>query len=242
MSRWRRVVRRELRRYREQTGTEWVERQEFLAQFRPVLEREFPENNHPGQKFSQIMQQLKRRGEVEFVDGDGTYRILSLSGPIAGEADAAGESGAGSDPTTDAETFPEYEAREYETTVGARSIPAAFRSAVLDRYDHACPVSGVDHDRLLDVAHVLPWSDHPDRRTDPGNVLALDRTHHAAFDAGLFTLDADRRLHVAPDFETGADCLRRTLVERDGERVPMPERATVSGDCLAEHNRQLDWW
>ncbi len=234
MSRWRRVVRRELVRYREQTGTEWVERQAFLAQFQPVLEREFPDNDTPGQKFSQIMQQLRDRGEVEFSDGDGTYRIQSLSGPIADESDADGAPG-------DA-TMPEYEAREYETTVGARSIPAAFRDAVLDRYGHACPVSGVDHDRLLDVAHVLPWSDHPDRRTDPGNVLALDKTHHAAFDAGLFTLDADRRLHVAPGFETDADVLRRTLVARDGERVPMPERATVSGDCLTAHNQQLDWW
>jgi putative restriction endonuclease len=239
MSRWREVVRRELRRYREQTGYDVVERQEFLDLALPVLRAEFPENNHPAQKVSQVLQQLRDRDEVTFI-ALGTYRIGTLAGPIAGESDGRAEPGGGQPADTDA--FPEYAAEEYETTATARSMPAAFRTAILDRYDHACPVSGVDHDRLLDVAHVLDWSDHPDRRTDPGNVLALDRTHHAAFDAGLFTLDADRRLHVAPDFETKADTLRRTLVARDGERVPMPERATVAGECLEQHNQRLDWW
>jgi hypothetical protein len=40
----------------------------------------------------------------------------------------------------------------------------------------------------------------------------------------------------AGTFESG---LHRT---RDGERVPMPERATVAGECLEQHNQRLDWW
>ena len=227
MSRWRRVVRRELHRFRQETGQDVLERQAFLDQSRQVLEREFPDNDTPGQKFSQVMQQLRDRDEVEFVDR-GTYRLLALDFDQADELTGTAE--------------PTYEAAEYETTVGARSMPAAFRNAVLDRYGHACPVSGVDHDRLLDVAHVLSWSEYPDHRTDPGNVLALSRTHHAAFDAGLFTLDGDFRLHVNPDFETEADVLRRTLVERDGERVRLPQNAPLAPDYLDRHNHRLDWW
>ncbi|MFC7044499.1 HNH endonuclease [Halobacteriaceae archaeon GCM10025711] len=204
-----------------------LERQEFLDRFRPVLEREFPDNNHPEQKFSQVMQQLRDRGEVEFVDGEGTYRILSLSDDRAPDLGTS---------------FPAYDAREYETTVGARSIPTAFRTAILRRYDATCPVSGVDHDRLLDVAHVLPWSDYADLRSDPGNVLPLSKTHHAAFDAGLFTLDREFRLHVDPTFETNSDLLRRTLFANEGERVPLPETAPLSGDYLGRHNEGLDWW
>jgi|GEM_PF-2243871 len=253
MSRWRAVLRRELGRYRAQAGTDVVERQAFLEQARPVLRREFPENNHPDQKVSQVLQQLRDADEVEFV-GLGTYRILTLDGPTApvdaGAADTADADdwtadpdGPASDPTTDPfPDVPEYSAETYETTVGARSLPAAFRTALLDRYDHVCPVSGVDRDSLLDVAHVLPWSDHPDHRTDPGNVLALDKTHHAAFDAGLFTLDSSFRLRTAPDFRTDSDLLRRSLVERDGRRVSLPADAPLSPDLLDRHNDDLAWW
>lgn len=232
MSRWRAVVRRELARYREQTGATVVERQELLDQFLPVLRREFPDNNHPGQKFSQILQQLRDRGEIDFL-GEGTYDIRALDAGKEASGDA-GEAAAGETPT--------YETSEYRTTVGARSLPRAFRTAVLARYDHTCPVSGVDHDRLLDVAHVLSWSDHPERRGDLDNVLALSKTHHAAFDAGLFTLDADLRLRVSPEFDADSRILRRTLLDRDGERVDVPAGATIAEENLRTHNRRLDWW
>ncbi|WP_459889406.1 HNH endonuclease [Halostagnicola bangensis] len=42
--------------------------------------------------------------------------------------------------------------------------------------------------RLLDMAHVLSWSDYPEYRADLTNVLPLTKTHHAAFDRGLYTI------------------------------------------------------
>jgi len=236
MSRWRRVVRRELARYRADTGWRVVELQELYDQLGPVLREEFPENHNREAKLRQILQQLGERGELAFVDGDGTYRILELGDaapPVGGD-----ETGSVADPADDGW---QYEAREYETTVGARSLPTAFRDAVLARYDTRCPVSGVDHPRLLDVAHVLSWSDHESLRTDPGNVVALDKTHHAAFDDGLYTLDADFRLHVSPSFETDSDLLRRTLLNRNGERVDLDED-TLDPAYLDRRNRSLDWW
>jgi putative restriction endonuclease len=229
MSRWRRVVRRELARYREQTGTDVLERQEFLESALPVFREEFPDANTPGQTFSREMQHLRDAGEVEFI-GNGTYRLVALNA----------EANESADPSANGRDE-EYEAREYETTVGVRSMPAAFRDAVLTRYDCRCPVSGVDQARLLDVAHVLSWSDHESLRTDPGNVVALDKTHHAAFDAGLYTLDADFRLHVSPEFETESDLLRRTIAEQNGERVAVPED-TLDPAHLEQRNRALDWW
>lgn len=229
MSRWREVVRRELHRYREQTGTDVVERQDILEQSLPILEREFPDARTPGQTLSRVLQELRDRGELDFLDHEGTYRILDLDyegGKVAEERD----------------TDHEYEARTYETTVQARSLPVAFRDAALSWYDSRCPISGVDHEGLLDVAHVLPWSDHPNVRTDPGNVVVLDKTHHEAFDRGLFTLDADHRLRVAPDFTTESDLLRRTLVDRAGDRISIPGPRPPSADHLREHNATLDWW
>lgn len=229
MSRWRRVVRRELARYRDQTGYDVVDLDELYDQLLPVLRAEFPDNEHPKPKLRQVLQQLRDRGEVEFLDDRGRYRVASLADD-AGPADPS--------PAPDVE----YTAAEYETTVGARSLPRAFREAVLDRYDRTCPVSGVDHPRLLDVAHVLPWADHPDRRSDLGNVLPLAKTHHAAFDAGLFTLDREFALHAAPSFETDSDLLRRSIVDRAGTRVEALAGAPLSGEYLARHNEGLAWW
>ena len=70
----------------------------------------------------------------------------------------------------------------YETTVQARAVDPEFRVTVLSRYDRTCPVSGVDHPDLLDVAHVLSWSDYPEHRADLANVLSLSKTHDVAFD------------------------------------------------------------
>ena len=50
---------------------------------------------------------------------------------------------------------PSITAHTYETTTQARYIDPEFRQAVLRRYDATCPISKVDHEGLLDVAHVL---------------------------------------------------------------------------------------
>lgn len=228
MSRWQEVVRRELVRYEARTGSKVAELSELYEHFLPTLREEFPNNDNPEAKIRQVLQDLYAYGEVTRLN-PGVYRIETLdtdTEAIKKEPD-----------------WPEFTAETYETTVDARSLPVGFRPEVLDRYDHTCPVSGVDHDRLLDVAHILPWSDYPEHRTDPGNVLLLSKTHHAAFDAGLFTLDASSRLRVNPGFETESDLLQRTLLGRAGERVGLPVDTSVMESYLMEHNnRHLDWW
>lgn len=231
MSRWRKIVRRELARYEKQTGYDVVELGELYDEFLPTLREEFPNNDNLEAKLRQILQQLRVRDELTFL-GDGVYRLEALD----------------TDAKTDIKTIgsgpnePEYTAKTYETTVDARSLPKAFRVGVLDRYNHTCPISGVDHDRLLDVAHILPWSDYPEHRTDPGNVLLLSKTHHAAFDAGLFTLDSSCRLRVDPTFETESDHLRQTLLDRAGEQVSLPVDASVMDSYLTERNQgHLNW-
>ncbi|MFC7116733.1 HNH endonuclease [Natronoarchaeum sp. GCM10025703] len=54
----------------------------------------------------------------------------------------------------------------YETTVHARVVDPEFRATVISRHDRTCPISGVDHPGLLDVAHVLSWSEYPGHRAD----------------------------------------------------------------------------
>lgn len=229
MSRWRDVVREELARYREQTGLAVVERQELLDQSLPRLQAEFPDSDTHGQSLSRTLRELRDRGEIRHLSR-GTDRILSLDCDGVPAPDP---------PTPDA--APTYTATEYETTATGRRVHAEFRDAVLDRYGNCCPVSGVDHVGLLDVAHVLPWSEFPDRRADFDNVLALDKTHHAAFDRGLFTLDADHRLRLNPGFETDSDVLRRTLTDGAGQRVGFTDGTGPSPEYLRKRNERLDW-
>jgi len=128
----------------------------------------------------------------------------------------------------------------YEATVHARSVDPEFRATVLSRHDRTCPISGVDHPGLLDVAHVLPWSDYPEHRADLSNVLALSKTHHAAFDRGLFTIDQDYRLCINPNFETQSDLLQRTIIDRAGERISIPDDS-LKPQYVAQHNAAIEW-
>jgi len=135
----------------------------------------------------------------------------------------------------------EFTASTYQTVTYARVVDPEFRATVLSRYNRTCPVSGVDHAGLLDVAHVLPWSEHPDHRADLANVLPLSKTHHAAFDRGLFTIDGDYRLRLNPSFETKSDVLRRTVVDRAGEQVPLSDGG-VNPDYFEQRNSALEWY
>ncbi|WP_254611745.1 HNH endonuclease [Haloterrigena gelatinilytica] len=128
----------------------------------------------------------------------------------------------------------------YTTTIHARAVDPEFRATVISRHDRECPISGVDHPGLLDVAHVLSWSDYPEYRADLTNVLPLSKTHHAAFDRELFTIDRDYRLLVNPSFETQSELLQQTIIEQDGERVPLPEES-LNPEYLAQHNASLAW-
>ena len=128
----------------------------------------------------------------------------------------------------------------YETTVHARAVDPEFRVAVLSQYDRMCPVSGVDHPGLLDVAHVLSWSEYPEHRADLRNVLPLSKTHHAAFDRELFTIDQEYRIQVDPDFETQSNVLRRTILDQEGEQIAVPKES-LSPEYVAQHNASIEW-
>ncbi|WP_231188387.1 HNH endonuclease [Haladaptatus sp. DYF46] len=134
----------------------------------------------------------------------------------------------------------EFSAGTYETTTHARVVDPEFRATVIARHDRTCPISGVDHPGLLDVAHVLPWNEYPKYRADLANVLPLSKTHHAAFDRELFTIDREYRLQVNPSFETDSELLRRTVLDRAGERISLPD-ASLNPKYVAQHNATLEW-
>lgn len=129
----------------------------------------------------------------------------------------------------------------YETVAHTRALDPEFRATVLSRYGLTCPVSGVDHPGLLDVAHILSWSEYPAYRADLLNVLPLSKLHHAAFDRELFTINCEYRLQVSPSFETESDVLKRTIIDRAGERLPLSSDR-VDPSYLRQYNSTLTWF
>ncbi len=182
---------------------------------------------------SQRVNWLRSMGLIEKQDTE--YSLTSEGREFV---ESAVEDWAGTEPST--QPGDHVSAGTYETTIHARMVDPEFRATVLALHNRTCPVSGVDHPGLLDVAHVLSWSEFPEYRADMSNVLPLSKTHHAAFDRELFTIDRDYQIRVNPDFETESELLQRSIVDRAGQRVAMPD-GCVNPEYVARHNASLEW-
>jgi putative restriction endonuclease len=176
---------------------------------------------------------LRSMGLVERRDG-----AFALTEAGREFVESAVEAWADTEPAS--EQSDQFSADTYQTTTDARAVDPEFRATVLSRYDETCPVSGVDHPRLIDVAHILPWREYPNVRADLSNVLPLSKTHHAAFDCELFTIDPEYHIRVNPDFETDSDLLKRTIRDRAGESLSLPSEA-IDPEYLREYNQSLEW-
>ena len=121
------------------------------------------------------------------------------------------------------------------------TVSPQFRSEVLDRYKNRCVVTGIQQSSLLDLAHVLPRSEYPEYAEDPKNVLVMNPLHHRAFDADLFTFDADHRIRTGPSFNPGHPFLRETLIEQQGKQISFPPNAQIGDGFLEKRNSRLGW-
>jgi len=129
--------------------------------------------------------------------------------------------------------------RRYETPEVV--VNEAFRDETFERYGHACAMTGIEEESLLDLAHILSRSQRPDLAEHPENVLVLNSLHHRAFDAALFTVDSNYRIRTSPSFEPAHPFLRETIDEREGERLDLPSGVEIRSRFLQELNKELSW-
>lgn len=129
--------------------------------------------------------------------------------------------------------------RRYE--ISETVVSDAFRTEIFERYGYACPITNIDEEPLLDLAHILPRSQRPDLAENPENVLVLNSLHHRAFDAGLFTLDSDHRIRASPSFSPGHPFLQETITEREGEQLVLPPDTRIRPSFLDALNSDLAW-
>jgi len=125
--------------------------------------------------------------------------------------------------------------------VRARRVQGFFRATVLASYEHRCALSDVAISELLNVSHIIPWSDNTARRADPTNGIALNALYDRAFDRGLITLDdslcvvVSRRLKIesVPTFQ------QQTLIDIEGKQLRTPYRFAPDPVALAHHRGHI---
>lgn len=123
----------------------------------------------------------------------------------------------------------EVERRYALGAVKQRLHQASFREAVIGAYRGRCALWGLPEPMLLDAAHII--EDRDERLDQPvvRNGIPLLKIRHAAFDAHLFGLDPDCRLHVSERLlaQNGGPMLQ-AIKGLDGGRLQLPTRAQ---DC-----------
>lgn len=89
---------------------------------------------------------------------------------------------------------------EAERLVVQRVGQDIFRTALLDYWGGACPLTGIAHPRLLRASHMKPWADcaTDTERLDVHNGLLLAAHLDAAFDAGLISFSDGGAMLVSP--------------------------------------------
>ena len=131
-------------------------------------------------------------------------------------------------------------ARKTTETVGSarkRLGQDYFRRLVLANFDHRCAITGLAASGLVVASHIVPWAEDESVRLHPGNGIALNRLHDAAFDRKLITFDEDHRLVIGRMLK---DVLTRNeLVDRfirfEGGRIATQNRHALLSTALEKH-------
>ena len=74
----------------------------------------------------------------------------------------------------------------------ARPAQGKFRTAIMERHNFRCAISGEGTAFVLEAAHVLPFASHPKHRISPLNGILLRSDLHRLFDAGLLSVHAGK--------------------------------------------------
>lgn len=113
----------------------------------------------------------------------------------------------------------------------------AFKQVLLTEYDYACAVCEmmfvVDNLHEAQAAHIVPK--RLNGTDDPRNGLSLCRSHHWAFDAGLFAITPDYRILLSP-LVRRAKSNKFELLSLAEKTIHRPQR-----DVVLPHSTALEW-
>lgn len=117
---------------------------------------------------------------------------------------------------------------------------ARFQVRVVDDYFHTCALTGyrcftTDGASIVDAAHIEPWAETGNDNLNNG--LALSKSAHWMFDAGLWTVDDDLRVRVNANRFTEAGPESLQLRAAAGRHLQFAPQAKLrpSVECLRRH-------
>jgi putative restriction endonuclease len=251
---WLTAMRVELEWYREQHAESDVSLDELYDFSEKRLARQFPENNHVRDKMRQVLQRLRDRGEIKFLDNDGEYRVLEidLEKPptaylhISTDAEPPREEidREKSELIRATESEPELSEKDTEYIETRRKARGhAFRELVREEYNNTCAVCGSQRvspygNPEVEAAHIYPKSE--DGSDDIRNGIALCKFHHWAFDSGWLSVTNDYEITVAdaPD-KNGYDELKQF----EGRSLRLPENEDVHPHPIfLERHREIQYF
>jgi hypothetical protein len=130
---------------------------------------------------------------------------------------------------------------EAQRTVRVRLAQTFFRQTVLASYASRCCITANPVPQLLIASHILPWGKHPKERINPRNGLCLARTHDAAFDAGLITLDDQWRLVLSKRLRDYLpnETLEENFKAYEGKAIQLPEKFQPDGEFMRRHREEV---
>lgn len=187
---WLDAVRQELEQYREQRGESVVTLDEIYDFSERRLASRFPNNNHVRAKIRQQLQRLRDEGKVEFLDEQGTYRIIADDGIQQEKTELERRLSSGPELTENSEEFTESRRR-------ARN--QAFAELVKNAYKRTCAFCGSSRETPagnseVEAAHIYPKREGG--ADDVRNGIALCKLHHWAFDTGWLALTNEHEILV----------------------------------------------
>ena len=103
-----------------------------------------------------------------------------------------------------------------------------FRKSLLEYWNGACPLTGINDTALLRASHIIPWKDCRDdaERLNVHNGLLLSSLWDAAFDAGLVTFSTAGE----PEFSTFLSDVARSSLQWTDPLI-----------LTHEHQVRLEW-
>lgn len=122
-------------------------------------------------------------------------------------------------------------------TVSQTKRVEGFRRVILQEYTYTCAVCGTKFqlDDLIEAtaAHIVPK--HKYGTDDPRNGLSLCRTHHWAFDNGIFAVSDEYTILLSQEV-CQAETSNFSLVNMSGHPILLPVHETVK-----PHPNALQW-
>jgi len=106
---------------------------------------------------------------------------------------------------------------------------ASFREAVLDAYNRRCAVTGLQEERLIEAAHIVPDGEIGATQF-VNNGIALSKIHHKAYDSKLMGIDPDFTIHMSDQLLSSPknDFLDQSFLRFNGEKLRLPRRKELA--------------